>query len=463
MGTSYGALPRLRPAMRGLIIGERRSPRDFHRRGAMRFDTDSKMTVRGIRISPLGWITDITLHRLYHVQVSGREHFTFSPSTLVVSNHLRDTDGPILAGVLANRRGFSIYGVQPHIVAREDLFRRGFLREYLTGLPQWMRELLSPIDMSRVMRSMQVCPIRRIPEMSLGEILEDVAGIFGDLPLRHVLKDRWTDRFEAIGGHTELTVKRVIHLRYRPLLRLRHGLSKLNPAFFQILKPYEKEIISAQLQYVLHLLENGRTVQLQPEGIISRNGCMAPFRNGLHLLISRSRVPIRVLPVGITYDFMTAGRPRMFVNIGPELTDLSAGSRKAVNALIAKAILAQSTVTAAHLAGSILNSHLRRGKGITANELITCVGREAARRADAGFHVDPCLLSDSALSKRIHDLLGFGMRAGAIIRQGDRLYNARSESAPTNLCDRNAAIHPVPDERPSFRCIWPGFREDFSV
>lgn len=421
--------------------------------------SDSGVMVRGACLTQLGWLIDVALNHLYHINVRGREHFSHSPSTLVVSNHRRDTDGPLLASVLINRSGFSADGVIPYIVAREDLLRKGFLRDYLHRPPPWMRELLSPVDLAGVMRRLQVLPIRRIPERSLGEVLEDVVAIFGDLPLDRVLKTAWVGRFEEIAPprkRAALSVLRVLSCRYRPLLRLRYGLTKLTPSFFRAIKPYEKAIIVEQLQRIVHLLDDGHTVQLQPEGTVSREGGMLRIRNGLHLLLSQAHAPVRVLPIGITYDFMTTGRQHTFINIGPELTDLQGLARKAVNTRVSTAILAQSTVTASHLAGRFLAAVYHRGSGFTADELIDRVGCEAYRYRAAGAHVDPRLLDDVSLTKRMRHFIGFGLHAGLIVRRRNLFFcpGKVTNPAAADHCEANEAIGYVANEWSSFKKVW---------
>jgi hypothetical protein len=131
----------------------------------------------------MAWLLRTFAHALFHIEVPGLEHVTASPSTLVVANHRRDTDGPIVGTTVAERMLELNAGRAPCFVAREDLFRRGFLRDYLTDWLESLREILGRIDLRPFLDSVHLFPIRRIRERTLGEVLEDILAIFGDLPL----------------------------------------------------------------------------------------------------------------------------------------------------------------------------------------------------------------------------------------------------------------------------------------
>lgn len=402
---------------------------------------------------------DILFRRIYRIESRGLENFTHSPSTLVVANHRRDADGPVICSVLLQREGLRVRGVVPSFVAREDLFRRGFLADYLERWPAPARHLLVWLDLSSFLRFMQAFPMRRVPERTLEEVLEAVREQFGNLPLDEVLKPRWVEEFRrrAPARDDFLGVKEALSRRYRPLLRTRRGLARLTLRRFQALRPSERAVIDSQLEFFVDLLERGGNVQLEPEGVVSVDGHFSRLRAALHQLINRARVPVRVLPVGLTYDFMMPGRPKVFVNVGPEMADLQGISRRETDSRVAAAIAVQWTVTASHLASRLLITARARGASVTAAELVDYVGVEAQRCADAGIIVDPRLLEPRARGKRIRGYLAYGLRAGVIescgagrCRAGQSLENPRP-----NWTERHGAIDYLNNELSSFMRLRP--------
>src|SRR5699024_8120414 len=79
-------------------------------------------------------IGQFVVRRFFPCSVTGLEHYSATPATIVVSNHRRDADGPLLGAVLLRRQGLRLQPPLPHFVAREDLFEKGFLAHYL---PRW--------------------------------------------------------------------------------------------------------------------------------------------------------------------------------------------------------------------------------------------------------------------------------------------------------------------------------------
>jgi 1-acyl-sn-glycerol-3-phosphate acyltransferase len=396
----------------------------------------------------------------YHIEVSGLEHFTCSPSTLVVANHRRDSDGPIIGTMLADR--LRACGVQtaPCFVAREDLFHRGFLRDYLTSLPRFLRDRLSSTDLRPFLDAIHLYPMRRIRERSLGEVLEDIQKVFGDLPLEEVLRPIWLARVRALASPEALPlrVSTAFDGRYRALLQQNYGLTKLTWARFRALRPYEEKTIREQLLHFVKLLEQGAVVQLEPEGTTSSDGSFGRLRGGLHVLLNQPRVPIRVLPIGITYDFMTSGRQWAFVNLGPEILDLQGLNRRETTARVTEMMLARSTLTASQLASKwLLAVRERGGHYVTRTELEDHTRREAERLSAQGMHVDPRLLAPAARSQRIVEYLEYCRRARTLLPRGRGRYlvpRGIETPAPT-WTHPQSALKYVNNELLSLASLWP--------
>lgn len=417
-------------------------------------------SLRRLAVRTVAVAIDAGIRSLYRIRVRGLEHFSQAPSTLVVTNHQRDADGPIIASALFDRHGLEVRGVLPYFVAREDLFRRGFLGDYLTNWPPLLREPLLRLSLRSFLLLMQAHPMRRIPERSIGEVLEDALAAFGDLPLTDVLQSRWVRRFQSLAGaeggplHISDVLKR---RRYRKLLAQGRGLSRLTRQRLHALEPYERAVIDAQLQRFAELLEQGETVLLAPEGTISPDGHFHPVRNALPILVNRPRVPTRVLPIGITHDFMAGGRTHVFVNVGPEITDLWGRSRKEICARVTRAILSQSTVTATQLASSFLIGLRSRGEAIVeVPELRDYVARKAERFSAAGAYVDPRLLESSALAARMERYIDYCLRLGSLEPCSDRRYRLHDVEGrrPLGWMNRERPIRYAGNELASVARLW---------
>jgi hypothetical protein len=351
-------------------------------------------------------------------------------------------------------------------VAREDLFRRGFLRDYLTGWPAPLRELLAGVDLRPFLYAVNLYPMRRIRERTLGEVLEDTLAIFGDLPLDQVLRQTWNARFRAISalGGGGLMVSDVLGRHYRPLLRQPYGLMKLSREHFQVLRPYEERTIRSQLLRFVELLEHGAMVQLEPEGTTSTDGSLGRLRGGLHILLNQVRAPVRVLPIGITYDFMTSGRQWVLVQVGRELPHLQGLSRRETTARVTEAMLACSTLTASQLASRwLLEARSSGGGCITAAQLDEQVRAEAERLTLRGAHVDPRLLEIRQRKERLAQYLEYCRHSATVLPCGRGRYLVRGGVEPRSHRRRQPArwTHPdsalryVHNELMSLTPLWP--------
>lgn len=371
---------------------------------------------------------DLCIRQLFRFEVRGLENFTRTASTLVVANHRRDSDGPVIASVLLQRKLLHFQGVGPSFVAREDMFKRGFLTKYLDNWPTWARALLSPLDLGSLLMLMGIFPIRRVPERSLGEVLQEVRTIVGDLPLQQVLKPQCLGQFAraAHTGSNRLRISDVMKWRYHDLLFRSHGLTKLTYRCFRQVVSCERSVVDAQLEHFSHLLDDGATLVLAPEGRVSPDGRIGGFRAGLQELLNRPHIPPRVLPVGVTYDAMTNSRPRVFVGIGPELCGLRELGRREINARVAAAIRHQLTVTCSQLASRYLllmriNGHNR----ITRADADDYVAREAARYVRQDCHADPGLLAADTRRVRLEHYLASCVKHGILQRSGKRSYRLK--------------------------------------
>lgn len=408
----------------------------------------------------IGVIFDIGIRCLYQIEVRGLEHFSRVPSTLVVSNHRRDSDGPIIASVLLQRRNLRIHGVRSCFVAREDLFRRGFLSEYLDRWPSPLRAALSTLNLGPFLTFMQAFPMRRVPERSLREVLEEVLRVTGNVPLDEVLKPSWVEQFQRLSNAEgrPLHVQEVLAWRYRRLLFGRYGLAKLTRRCFRELLPYERGVIESQLQYFTRLLERGVTLVLEPEGVVSVDGRFARLRAALHALVNRPGTTPRVLPMGVTYDCMTDGRQRIFVNIGPEISNLRGMSRRETDERVAGAIRAQLTVTCSQLASQFLFT--ARGGGecvVTDSELDAYVHQEANRYARQGCHVDQRLLTASQRRRRLKGYIASCVRQGILLRSGNQRYyvSKAAEDANSGLSRPGGIIGYMSNELSASADVYP--------
>lgn len=295
---------------------------------------------------------DVCVRLLYRKQEVWPENFKLEPGTLVVSNHQRDSDVPILATSLCARHGWRFRRPMTFFVAREDMFWPGFLTEYLPGRPP-LTQLLGMIRLRRFFEAARACPMRRVREFSLGETLDalraaglenaDPASLFNSRGQRELL-----GIFKKLPGYlADLDRRRLRGFSPWGLRRLRlQTLRRIAPAF--------RVTVREQLEGYVRRLDAGRSVYIAPEGVTSETGRFGRVRLGPRWLYRHTRHPPTLLPAALSYDALAPGKLRAIVHVGRPVRQLDASGEAVFAARLRHMILELYMLNPSHLIARFL-------------------------------------------------------------------------------------------------------------
>lgn len=298
---------------------------------------------------------DKIVRSLFRIEESGLPEEVPRPC-LIVANHRRDADIPVLGVFLGRARGREISGVLPHFVAREDLFEPGFLWHYWRS--PWLAgpRLVSPlIPLERILRVFKAHPIHRIPEQSLAIVLNDVRRYLGDRQLERVLNRFWAARLSEAGAELSQSISWLLERErdsaFAELVGGGWGHRRLNLETFREFKPVERARIAAHLGVFERALVAGEAVMVAPEGANSPDGHFQRPRAGPWHLASGAPGELPVVPVGLAYDPSASGRRmRVFVHAGTPFRAGDFADRRRFDDAVAARILRATTITGTHLA-----------------------------------------------------------------------------------------------------------------
>jgi hypothetical protein len=342
---------------------------------------------------PFTWLTACCFDLAVRAVVRNAEiippDFRLEPGTLVVSNHLRDCDVPVLTAALCRRRGLRILNPLPFCAAREDLFRRGFVRDLLQTWPRPVTWVLGRVPLGGLFRILRVQPIRRIREFTFGETLVALrtAG-FGAARPQDVLCARGLRELGRVMDALPERIDAVDETRIGRLRLAHWGLRRLRVGVLRALAPGFRATISGQIGRLVELISTGRVVYLAPEGVVSRSGHFGGVRAGPWQVYRRCANPPPVLPVALSYDPLCSGRMRAIVAIGKTIPAIDAECRRDFDARLRVEILRLSAVTCSHLVSRFIAVGPRE---FTTRRFVGWLhhARRAAR--DAGLTLDPLL------------------------------------------------------------------------
>lgn len=367
---------------------------------------------------PFTWLTACCFDLAMRAVVRNAEiippDFRLDPGTLVVSNHLRDCDVPVLTAALCRRRGLRMLNPLPFCAAREDLFRRGFVGDLLSTWPRPVTWVLGRVPLEGLFRILRVQPIRRIREFTLGETVSalDNAG-FGGADPRAVFCTRGRREITRTLGALPDRVDAIDPGRLGSLRLAHWGLRRLRVRVLRELAPGFRATISGQIGRLVELISTGRVVYLAPEGVTSRSGRFGCVRAGAWEVYRRCAKSPPVLPVALSYDPLCSGRVRAVVGIGQALPAIDASCRRDFDARLRVEILRLSAVTCSHLASRFIAVGPRE---FTTQTFARWLAHAGGAARQAGLTLDP-LLSNVPPFRLAHQRLGWLARRSLIARR----------------------------------------------
>lgn len=374
----------------------------------------------------LTWLTecafDVVIAAFYEKEETIPEGYKLGDGTLIVSNHERDSDVPVLTTTLCQRRGRFIRYQLPFYASREDILRPGFLRELLLsqGWPEVIAWPAGWIPLGWLLRIVRAQPMRRVREFTFKEALGALCeNGLGDEDPRDWLRPSTIAELERRLRKVPYTIARLKRKSLGNYGRRFWGLRRLRPAAVRRIAPDMRATIDAQLEGFAHRLDQGRCVYFAPEGTITDDGGMGHIRAGTRRLVKYARRQPAVLPVGLSYDYFKRGRRRVVVNVGTPIQGLDSGNPRAFNAKLRDTLLELRAVTASHLLAWFLSTGPEQ---FTVPKLTEWMGKARKAVEQSGIKLDPLLQRTTDMEALVSTRLAWLSHHGLVSRAEDHLH-----------------------------------------
>lgn len=365
-----------------------------------------------------------------------------APATLLFSGHKRDWDPLTFATTLYYQRGWwRPDGRRMAFAGREDMFTPGFLAEIVgnAGWPRWAQRLLGLIALKPIIGPLRAYPIARYPEFGVRHYLFEVKREQGNLPLTAVFSDAFLDQIDRwTETHAkrplpsrELRVSDVLNWSYRDLLQQRLRPRLLLPEQWQRFKTLQRAKVQQQLQELTGVLARGDTLWLAAQGHITEDGAISNVRRGVDALLTSAPPGTRVLPTNITLDFMTTGRTRLCIAVGPPLESEDHASAAPAHATasersrrVLNGIARQTVVTMSQLGSRFLWNRLQANQpNFDLKEALAAVAQDAQTLAGQAAHLERGLLDEATRRRRLRAFLAYAVQHGLLSKSSRNNYH----------------------------------------
>jgi hypothetical protein len=360
-----------------------------------------------------------------------------APATLLFSGHKRDWDPLTFATTLYYQRGWwRPDGRRMAFAGREDMFTPGFLAEIVgnAGWPRWAQHLLDLTALKSIIGPLRAYPIARYPEFGIRHYLFEVKREQGNLLLSDVFSDEFLDRIDRwtetlakrkrLRPSRELRISDVLNWSYRDLLQQRLRPRLLLPEQWQRFKTLQRAKVQQQLQTLAGVLKRGDTLWLAAQGHTTENGAIGNVRLGVDALLTAAPPGTRVLPTNITLDFMTTGRIRVCIAVGPPLELEKAGTSPSAletaserHQRILNGIAQQTVVTMSQVGSRFLWNRLQADQPVfDLKEALAAVAQDVQSLAGQAAHIERGLLDEARRQKRLRAFLTYAVQHGLLRR-----------------------------------------------
>lgn len=353
--------------------------------------------------------------------IRGVKYDTGAARTYLGMTHKRDIDPFILVPTIVFHRGWKALSRDVHFALRGDGFTRGFLARIMGGRPTWLAWLLRPLSVGPVLRWLGTYPIEGLMRPA-EEWMRDVLLVDGDIEAGAILTPAFLQDFARaarlpVEQVSAMPLSHLLAWRYHALLRKFYGPEMLLDTKR---RPVERRVVArihAQLDEVVACLWRDGSFFGSPEGQLSPDGHISPLHAGFHRMVRAAPPDLRVVPIALTYDFMTTGRRHIFVDFAPAIEYAPKLPQAKLDQRLRRSWLQHTHFTCTQLASGFLMERKRSSlPEFTLYDLMYAVYQQASSLAAAGRPVDPQLLRPAGVAGKARNYLAYVERRGLVRR-----------------------------------------------
>lgn len=354
----------------------------------------------------------------YDIRVSGLKNDPGTPHTYLAISHKRDLDPIVSIPPVFFHRGRRALAGAVQFALRADTFEKGYLARLLRR-PRWLSRLLYPISVGPILRWLGAHPIEQLALRSAVEWVRYLLRIEGDVRASEVFTPVFLREVacEARVPYQQLAGQRLSRLltwRYYTALLPIYSDDIVLEAVRRRVERYLVQRIKQELSDLGTLFWQGDSLFTSPEGQLSAAGALSPITSGLHRLLRLGPADMTILPISIMYDFMTGGRPTIFVDVAPPILRASSLLNHELDRRLHDAWRCSAYFTCTQLGSGFLVQANRAHTPFTLAEAVDAISQQAVQLEKANRHVDSRLLHPHTARERVQAFLFYAEQRGLI-------------------------------------------------
>lgn len=375
----------------------------------------------------------VAVRLFYSIEIRGSRHAKARYPIYFAIQHKRDLDPIVELPSVLFRCGWQALCGRVHFALGGEAFLPGFLAR-IVRRPRWFARLVGLIPLGEILRGLGAQPLDNVYIRPAEVWIHEWLNLRGNAPAVEVLSLNFLT-FVAVQSHEEISKVRMLSLkdllawRYRDALHRWQSVDIFVEPARQVLKREMLQRMKRQIQDLLAWLEQGGALLGAPEGQLSPDGRISLAVAAIHRLLREWPERTAIVPISISYDFMTTRRQRIFVSLAAPLYKDPAISIKQLETQLHDTWLLHSCFTCTQLASGFLVEQSRSVETLfTVGELAEYVWRRARELEQQGRYVDRRLLSARRARKLARGFLDFAQTWGFVRKEGEALWSARADN-----------------------------------
>lgn len=364
----------------------------------------------------IGLVFRLGIKPFFDLQIDGMEHYSESPSSLIVANHKRDLDSVLIASVFYYHEGFLNPSTPVSFMGDENLFQPGFLADWIKG-PRLLKKVLQPLSLNYVLQCLNAYPIGKLNfhSVPVHEALRIIQEEDDDPELREVIEEEALKKLleDTSFGSPYMRISEFFEKEGYPRKKIKSSYFKSE--FRKAVKQTKLGAVKEQLGKFIELLNQGAILYITPEGRLSQDGMLGQLKDSLLILIDEAETEVVVVPTNITYDFLTDGKTKIFVQAGEEMSGLDQLDRKEKSKKLRRRILGLTTINLGQLASYHLVAAQEAGRDkVGEKELRSQVKDNLEFFKSSDFNVDESLAEPEGVEQRWESFINYCRKRGVL-------------------------------------------------